>query len=76
MKSRKHIPVRTCRGCGRRSAKADLNRLVAADNGKIIEDLTGSVPGRGVYCCKNEQCRQRLLGNKKNLRRFFRIQVG
>jgi predicted RNA-binding protein YlxR (DUF448 family) len=72
---RGHIPIRTCRGCGRKVSKLELVRLVMV-NGALVEDPDQNVAGRGVYCCRNEQCRTRLKKNKKTLRRLLRLQVG
>ncbi len=72
---RGHVPIRTCRGCGCRAPQEELVRLVMLD-GAVGEDPSQGVPGRGVYCCKNELCRMRLEKNKKILRRVFRLQVG
>ena len=71
---RGHVPIRTCRGCGRKAQQVEFVRLVMLD-GRMVEDPDRSLPGRGVYCCKNEQCRLRLEKNKKILRRAFRLQV-
>ena len=71
---RGHVPVRTCRGCGRRAPQAELVRLTLFD-GALVEDSDRELPGRGVYCCTAEQCRMRLEKNKKMLKRAFRLQV-
>jgi predicted RNA-binding protein YlxR (DUF448 family) len=70
---RGHIPIRTCRGCGRKVQKLELVRL-AMVNGALVEDPAQIVAGRGVYCCRNELCRTRLKKNKKTLRRLLRLQ--
>ncbi len=72
---RGHIPIRTCRGCGRKVSKLELVRL-AMVNGALVEDPDQNVAGRGVYCCRSEQCRTRLKKNKKTLRRLLRLQGG
>jgi predicted RNA-binding protein YlxR (DUF448 family) len=71
---RGHVPFRTCKGCGRRVAKTELIRLVWCE-GILKEDLRTVLPGRGVYSCGNEQCRNRLTKKKKMLRRAFRLHV-
>lgn len=73
MTKRGHVPIRTCRGCGRQAPQTELVRLVMI-NGAAVEDPYQDMPGRGVYSCRNELCRTRLE-NKKILRRFFRLQV-
>ncbi|CAK8719168.1 hypothetical protein GCAAIG_08630 [Candidatus Electronema halotolerans] len=70
--SRGHVPIRTCKGCGQKKPASELTRLVLA-NGVVREDSGEGLPGRGVYCCKNEQCRMRLEKNKKGLKRAFRL---
>ena len=65
-----HIPLRTCRGCGARRPKGDLVRMVMGPDG-LTPDATA--PGRGVYCCPDDRCRQRLLKNKKVLNKALRL---
>ncbi len=67
-----HVPVRTCRGCGHKKPKHELIRLIWQDGGAFV-DIDGSLPGRGVYSCANEQCRGRIEKNKKVLKRAFRL---
>ncbi|MCI5222554.1 MAG: DUF448 domain-containing protein [Candidatus Electrothrix sp. AR4] len=69
---RGHVPFRTCKGCGRRTAKTELIRLVWSD-GALQEDLDARLPGRSVYSCKNERCRKRLAKKRNMLRRAFRL---
>ncbi|WP_417909623.1 YlxR family protein [Candidatus Electronema sp. PJ] len=68
---RGHIPIRTCKGCGQKRPTTELIRLIY-DHG-LREDKDKCLPGRGVYCCQNGQCRLRLEKNKKGLRRAFRL---
>ncbi|NOQ46380.1 MAG: DUF448 domain-containing protein [Desulfobulbaceae bacterium] len=70
---RGHLPERTCRGCGRKAPGQELLRLVLA-HGELAEDIEQNAPGRGVYCCKNINCRKRLEKNKKVLKLAFRLQ--
>jgi hypothetical protein len=67
-----HIPVRTCRACGRKAGKNELARWAAA-NGEIVADSGGNLPGRGVYCCKGGECAARLLKNEKKLHKLLRL---
>ncbi|XOF32384.1 MAG: YlxR family protein [Candidatus Electrothrix sp. YB6] len=69
---RRHVPVRTCRGCGRKAAKNELIRLVWY-KGALHEDTDSRMPGRGAYCCRDGQCRNRLKKKKKMLGRIFRL---
>jgi predicted RNA-binding protein YlxR (DUF448 family) len=51
------VPRRTCVGCGRVAAKADLLRLAAAldQSGAsvVVVDRGGKLPGRGAYMCRD-----------------------
>ncbi|MCI5218818.1 MAG: DUF448 domain-containing protein [Candidatus Electrothrix sp. LOE2] len=67
-----HVPIRTCKGCGRKAEKSELVRLVWCE-GALQEDSDGRMPGRGVYSCRDEQCRNRMEKNKKMPRRAFRL---
>jgi hypothetical protein len=68
-----HVPVRTCKGCGLKRPAAEMVRLVLAEDGGVREDTGRCLPGRGVYCCPEGQCRLRLEKNKKGLKRAFRL---
>jgi uncharacterized protein len=61
---RGHVPERTCRGCGRKAPRLDLLRFIVTE-GILIEDQRGDRPGRGIYCCKQIICRERLAKSKK-----------
>jgi predicted RNA-binding protein YlxR (DUF448 family) len=71
--NRGHRPLRTCRACGRKAQKKELVRWVA-EQGKIREDRQQKKPGRGVYCCSEMICRERLFKNKKKLKMVLRLQ--
>lgn len=66
--------MRTCRACGVKANKADLVRWTAV-NGEIVEDQEKNLPGRGVYCCRLNECRSRLLKNKKKLKMVLRLRA-
>ena len=59
---------RTCLGCGRKTDKTELLRLVV-DQEQIVLDPRQDRPGRGAYLCPNVACFA-LAGKKK--RRPFR----
>jgi len=59
---RGHVPIRTCKGCGRRRPRRELIRFIVRD-GSLVESATGT--GRGIYCCPSDQCMTRLHRNKK-----------
>ncbi|MBL7212748.1 MAG: YlxR family protein [Desulfobacteraceae bacterium] len=55
MASRKrHIPERTCIGCGAKQSKNELIRLVVDSGGLVVRDDWGK--GRGAYVCPNNSC--------------------
>lgn len=74
MKNKK-IPLRKCLGCSEKKEKKDLIKIVkapsntlsdAAGRPEISLDLTGKLPGRGAYICKNIDC----LNKSKKSRRL------
>ncbi len=73
-REKKTYPVRTCRGCGTKKPQQELLRL-SLQEGQLVVDIDRSLPGRGLYCCDDEQCRKRLGKNKKVLKRAFRLKV-
>ncbi len=40
-------------------------RIVKNKEGEIRVDLSGKLPGRGAYICKNTQCLEKLQKNKR-----------
>src|SRR3989304_599970 len=57
----KHVPRRTCVGCGTVTAKRALIRVVRAAQGQVQADPTGKKPGRGPYLCANPRCWDQAL---------------
>jgi len=53
---RKHIPQRTCVGCGRVQGKREMVRVVRTPEGRVEIDLTGKRNGRGAYIHKARSC--------------------
>ena len=67
------IPVRTCAGCGRKAAQADLIRFVAL-GGELT--LGRRLPGRGVYTCPRLACFERARDRRafaRTLRETVRV---
>ncbi len=75
----KKVPMRKCTGCGEMKEKRELIRVVkepdekdgegtVLHSGKISLDLTGRMPGRGAYVCKNTDCFEKA----RKARRFER----
>lgn len=54
---RGHVPVRTCRGCGKKMPKHALERYIL-DRGRPVEGA--SAPGYGYYCCPEPVCRTKM----------------
>ena len=56
--------VRTCVGCGKRSDKVTLMRIMRAPDGTVAFDATGRGAGRGAYVCSAE-CFEQALKTRK-----------
>ena len=54
-------PVRRCAGCGRRAPQRELVRF-AVRGGELVAGRT--VPGRGVYTCRDAACFERALAGR------------
>jgi uncharacterized protein len=52
----RHVPLRTCVACGKKTEKEGLVRLVAPPGGGIEVDVSGKTPGRGAYICRAGAC--------------------
>ncbi|MGE4559327.1 MAG: YlxR family protein [Desulfobulbus sp.] len=63
---RGHVPQRTCRGCGLKGPQTELVRFVAVE-GRLVEDGRRRLPGKGVYCCDQENCRKRMAKKSKKV---------
>lgn len=70
----KRLPQRTCIGCNTKRDKKDLIRIVKNKNEEINIDLTGKMEGRGTYICKNEECLNKAIKNKK-IARIFEMEI-
>jgi predicted RNA-binding protein YlxR (DUF448 family) len=65
---------RTCVGCRRGCARADLVRLIAAADGKIVFDLRGGAWGRGAWVHPRPECVSRSVrGLARALRQPIRV---
>jgi predicted RNA-binding protein YlxR (DUF448 family) len=62
-------PVRTCVGCGNRSEKAQLTRLVVSD-GAIVVDAAQTFPGRGAYLHPQSGCWRQALRKRALVRKL------
>jgi predicted RNA-binding protein YlxR (DUF448 family) len=57
-------PMRTCVGCRKVRAKAELLRIVRHVNGTVSLDPTGKSEGRGVYVCRTPECVETAVRRK------------
>ena len=62
---KKHVPLRTCVGCGEGGAKRELIRIVRHPDGSIAVDLHGKEPGRGAYIHRRAECWRKALDNTR-----------
>ncbi|KYH35794.1 hypothetical protein CLTEP_01870 [Clostridium tepidiprofundi DSM 19306] len=70
----KKIPQRMCTGCGEMKPKKSLIRIVKNKDGEVSVDSTGKKPGRGAYICRDLDCLEKALKNKR-LERNLSIKV-
>jgi predicted RNA-binding protein YlxR (DUF448 family) len=75
VRSKQHIPIRTCISCGVKRSKKDLVRLALDSDGHVLKDEKGQISGRGAYVCDNPSCLGRL-DEVERLRRAFRTKAG
>lgn len=73
--SKKHLPERTCIGCGSKRPKPALLRFVFLPPGDIRFDAHQRLPGRGCYLCPLAACLQ-LAVKRRGLDRSYRCSVG
>jgi uncharacterized protein len=70
----KHVPTRTCAGCGARAPQAELIRFVA-QGGELVQ-AAKAAPGRGVYTHRRLACFERAVSRRafaRTLRRTVRV---
>ena len=70
----KRLPQRTCIGCKQKKDKKDLIRIVKNKNGEINVDSKGKLDGRGTYICKNEECLNKAIKNKR-MSKIFEMEI-
>lgn len=64
------LPQRTCIGCNCKKNKKDLLRIVKNKKGEIHIDFESKLEGRGIYICKEEECLNKAIKNKRISRKF------
>ncbi|MDR1066640.1 MAG: YlxR family protein [Clostridiales bacterium] len=74
MLKRRKTPLRRCTGCGEMKNKAELIRVVRAEDGSFSIDATGKKAGRGAYVCPNADCVKRAV-KSNGLSRSFKKPV-
>ena len=57
----KHIPQRTCVGCGQVQGKRQMTRVVRGPDGRVQIDPTGKRSGRGAYVHERRTCWEQAL---------------
>ena len=72
--TQKKIPMRQCIGCGEMRPKRELIRVVKPKEGDVSLDMTGRLPGRGAYICRNVEC-LRLAQKNRRLERSFSCRI-
>ncbi|WP_099051779.1 YlxR family protein [Mycobacteroides salmoniphilum] len=65
-------PVRTCVGCRGRELAADLFRVVATDDRRVVVDTRRRLPGRGAWLHRSAQC-YHLAVKRRAFARALRI---
>ncbi len=71
----KHVPERTCVGCGQVRPKRLMVRVVRTVEGKVEADPTGKKSGRGAYLCKEWPCWDKAL-RRSALTRALKTELG
>ncbi len=61
----KKQPQRTCMACNQKKDKKELLRIVKNKNDEILIDEQGKQEGRGAYICKNIDCLEKAIKNKR-----------
>ena len=70
----RHIPQRTCIGCGEVKPKRELIRLISNKDNMVEIDPTGKKAGRGAYLCYAPPCWEKGL-KRERLERALRKKI-
>ncbi len=65
MAATKKIPQRMCVGCQQMKAKRELLRVVRTPDEDVVLDLTGKKSGRGAYLCRDLDCLEKAVKEKR-----------
>ena len=72
-KKAKHIPLRMCTGCRSMKEKRELIRIVAAEEGVVIDESYRK-NGRGAYICQNSECFNKAK-KSKGIERALKVSI-
>lgn len=70
----KKVVTRTCIGCNEKRDKKELLRIVKNKENEISIDKTGKKEGRGAYICKDKECLEKAIKNRK-LEKSFKMKI-
>ena len=70
----KKVVTRTCIGCNEKREKKELLRIVKNKEAEISIDKTGKKEGRGAYICKDKECMEKAIKNRK-LEKSFKMKI-
>jgi predicted RNA-binding protein YlxR (DUF448 family) len=70
-RDKRHVPHRTCIGCGTKRSKRELVRLVLDPQDRVVPDDSRKEPGRGAYVCESRSCLEAVIRGR-GLNRAFR----
>ena len=59
------MPQRSCVACRQTRPKGELLRIVRTPQGEVKVDEKGKLAGRGAYICRNQQCAEQALKQRK-----------
>lgn len=68
MKKVRKVPLRQCIACREQKPKRELLRIVRNQDGELLVDYKGKVPGRGAYICPGASCLARAQKEKLFMR--------
>ena len=57
-------PLRQCVVCRNGKLKEELFRVVKSKDGAIAIDMSGKLPGRGAYICRQGECARQAFAKK------------
>lgn len=69
MKTKK-IPMRMCLGCQEMKPKKELLRIVKVQEEVLEFDGTSKKNGRGAYICKDKECLDKAVKNRRFQKTF------